>query len=125
MRYTSPAMGLLTGKRGLIVGIANERSLATGIARAARAAGADLARTYQTHRLVSRVRELADELGSEHVLPCELTRDDDVRGLAAYLTETWGRLDFLVHAVAFARREELEGRFLDTSRDGFAVALDV
>lgn len=118
-------MGLLTGRRGLIVGVANARSLATGIARAARREGAELALTYQDERLAESVQEIAAEIGATLLAPCDLARDEDVRRLAERLGSHWGRLDFLVHAVAFAKREELEGRFADTSRAGFALALDV
>lgn len=118
-------MGLLDGRRGLIVGVANARSLATAIARACRREGADLALTFQNDRLEASVRELATELGAGVVEPCDVTRDDQVAALATRVDAAFGRLDFLVHAVAFARRDELEGAFIDTSRDGFATALDV
>jgi enoyl-[acyl-carrier protein] reductase I len=118
-------MALLSGRRGLILGIANERSLAHGIARAARREGAALALTYQNERLRGSVEALAGSLEAELVLPCDLTRDEEVTRLRDALAGRWGRLDFLVHAVAGARREELDGRFVDTSRDGFAMALDV
>ncbi len=118
-------MQLLHGRRGLVVGIANERSMAHGIAKAAAEAGARLALTYQDERLATRVREIGSTLPAEHVLPCDVTRDSDITTLATALTTKWGGLDFLVHAVASAKREELGGRFVDTSRDGFAMALDV
>ncbi len=121
----SAAMGLLEGRRGLVVGVANARSLATAIARAARREGAELALTFQNERLADSVREIAGEVGAALVLPCDVTRDQEVAALADRIGESWGRLDFLVHAVAFAKREELEGAYLDTSRDGFALALDV
>ena len=118
-------MGLLAGHRGLVVGVANARSLATAIARSCRREGAELMLTFQGERLEASVREIAGELGVSLVEPCDVTRDDEVAALAARVEATWGRLDFLVHAVASARREELEGAFLDTSRAGFATALDV
>jgi enoyl-[acyl-carrier protein] reductase I len=118
-------MDLLKGKRGLIVGVANERSLAYGIAKAARQQGAELALTYQNERLESRVRAIGQELGAALLAPCDVSDDASVAGLATRLRSAWPRIDFLVHAVAFAQREELAGRFLDTSREGFRVALDV
>lgn len=114
-------MGLLTGTRGLIVGIANERSLAYGIARAARAEGAELAVTYQNELMKKRVEPIAAELGAFLTAPCDLGNDAEIAAVVAKL----GSLDFVVHAVASAKREELTGRFVDTSRDGFAMAMDV
>lgn len=116
---------LLAQRRGLIVGVANHRSIATGIARAAAEQGARLALTYQSERLRSGVESLAGELGAEHTLPCDVTQPEQVQGVVDALGERWGALDFMVHAVAFAERQELEGRFLDTSREGFRVALEV
>src|SRR5688572_11175053 len=97
-------MDLLAGKRGLVVGVANERSLAYGIARAARAAGAELALTYQNDRLETRVRELAEDLGAPLLIPCDVADDTQIEALATRLRSAWPRLDFLVHAVAFAER---------------------
>jgi enoyl-[acyl-carrier protein] reductase I len=114
---------LLQGRRGLIIGIANERSLAFGIARACHDQGASLAVTYQSARLERRVLPLARELGAELCLPCDLTSDAEVQAVVEAVRRTWGGLDFLVHAVAHARREELEGRFVETSRDGFVEAM--
>lgn len=116
---------LLPLRRGLIVGIANERSLAYGIAKAARGAGAELAITYQNSRLQPQVEGIGAALEAALVLPCDLTNASEVARLMSTLQDRWGRLDFVVHAVAAAKREELEGRFLDTSRDGFAMAMDV
>jgi enoyl-[acyl-carrier protein] reductase I len=117
-------MDLLKGRRGLIVGIANERSLAWGIARASRAAGARLAVTYQNERLRSRVEPLAREVDAEVILPCELTRPAEVDAVHDAIAAKWGGLDFIVHSVAYAREAELSGRFLDTSRDGFLEAVE-
>lgn len=118
-------VGLLSGHRGLIVGIANARSLAHGIARHARTEGAELAITYQNELMQRRVAPLAEELDAAIVSECDLTRDDQVAAVAATIAERWGSLDFVVHAVAGAKQEELAGRFLETSRDGFALAMDV
>lgn len=118
-------MGLLSGRRGLVVGIANQRSLAYGIAKAARAEGAELALTYQNERLLRSIEPIASELGADIVVPCDVSVDAEITHLAQTIRDRWGQLDFLVHAVAFANREELDGRFVDTSRQGFAQALDI
>jgi enoyl-[acyl-carrier protein] reductase I len=116
---------LLEGKRGLIVGVANRRSLAWGIARAVSREGARLAVTYQGERLERNVRELAKELDDPLIVPCDVTRDEDIDALAESLGNRFGALDFMVHAVAFALREELEGDFLKTSREGYRIAQDI
>lgn len=116
---------LLEGKRGLIVGIANKRSLAWGIAQSVSREGARLAVTYQGERLEKNVRKLAEELSDPVVLPCDVTSDDELDALAEGVSASLGGLDFLVHAVAFAIREELDGSFLDTSREGYRIAQDV
>lgn len=116
---------LLEGKQGLIVGIANRRSLAWGIAQAVSREGARLAVTYQGERLEKNVRELAKELDDPLILRCDVTRDEDMDALAESIRQEFGGLDFMVHAVAFALREELEGAFLDTSREGYRIAHDV
>lgn len=116
---------MLTGKKGLILGVANKRSLAWGIAQATATAGARLALTYQGDRLEENVRELAAKLEDPLVLPCDVTNDAEVATLFETLKEQFGTLDFLVHAIAFAQKEDLEGTFLGTSRDGFRVAHDI
>ena len=116
---------LLEGKRGLIVGIANKRSLAWGIARSVAREGARLAVTYQGERLERNVRKLADELVDPVIVPCDVTSDEDLDGVAAAVKDQLGGLDFMVHAVAFAMREELDGDFVDTSREGYRLAQDV
>lgn len=116
---------LLEGKRGLIVGIANKRSLAWGIAQSVAREGARLAVTYQGERLERNVRKLADELVDPVIVPCDVTSDEDLDGVAAAIKDQLGGLDFMVHAVAFALREELDGDFVDTSREGYQIALDV
>ncbi len=117
--------GLLAGRRGLIVGVANKRSLAWGIARRAHEEGAELAFTYQGDALERRVRPLAASIGSAIVEPLDVTDDARIDAVFDTLAERWGRLDFLVHSVAFANREDLLGRTVDTSRAGFATALDI
>jgi enoyl-[acyl-carrier protein] reductase I len=117
---------LLAGKLGVVLGIANKRSLAWGIAQAAAREGARLAVTYQGERLESNVRELAAGLGQDTlVLPCDVGRDEELDALAGQVQREFGALDFVVHAVAFARREELDGHFVDTSRAGYLLAQDV
>jgi enoyl-[acyl-carrier protein] reductase I len=116
---------LLEGKRGLILGIANKRSLAWGIARSVHREGARLAVTYQGQRLEENVRELAQELHDPLILPCDVGKDEDLDALAASVKQEFGGLDFVVHAVAYALREELDGEFLNTSREGYRIAQDV
>ena len=116
---------LLEGKLGLVLGIANKRSLAWGIAQAVSREGARLAVTYQGERLEENVRELAAGLKDPVILPCDVSQDEDLDALAASVRKEFGALDFVVHAVAYALREELEGLFLDTSRDGYRMAQDI
>ena len=118
-------MALLQGKKALILGVASERSLAWAIARAYHEAGAELALTYAGEALERRVRPLAEGLGVKVVEPCDVTRDEDIQRLFQVIQNAWGGLDILVHSVAYALREELRGAFLNTSREGFRVALDV
>ncbi len=116
---------LMHGKRGLIMGLANERSLAWGIARTAAAHGAKLAFTYQGDTLAKRVRPLAESLGSDLVLPCDVSDPASIDGAFNALAEEWGGLDFVVHAIAFSDKQELSGRYIDTSPDNFARTLDI
>ena len=118
-------MGLLEGKKGLIVGVANGHSIAWGIAQQAHAHGAELAFTYLNEALEKRVRPLAESLGSKLILPCDVNRDEDIETLLSDVGKAWGKIDFLVHCIAFADRKDLDGRFLDTSREGFRMAMDV
>jgi enoyl-[acyl-carrier protein] reductase I len=116
---------LMAGKKGLIMGVANDRSIAWGIAQAARAQGADLAFTYQGEALEKRVRPLAEEAGSKLVLPCDVTDDASIDAVFDTLKRTWGKLDFVVHAVAFSDKNELKGRYVDTSLDNFNKTMQV
>lgn len=119
-------MGFLAGKRALIVGVASERSIATGIAKAMHREGAALAFTYQNDRLKERVEKLAAALGSDIVLPCEVTSDEQISDVFAALGKRWDGLDIIVHAVAYAPADELEGSFVDVStREGFRIAHDI
>jgi enoyl-[acyl-carrier protein] reductase I len=115
----------LTGKHGLILGVGNKRSIAWAIAQAAAASGARLALTYQNERLGENVRELAASLERPLLLPCDVGSDQEIAAVADAVDREFGGLDFLVHGAAFASREDLNNPFLETSRDGFRVALDV
>jgi enoyl-[acyl-carrier protein] reductase I len=111
---------LMKGKRGLIMGIANDHSIAWGIAKTLAAQGAELAFTYQGDALGKRVRPLAEQLKVDLVLPCDVESIDSVDSVFATLKEKWGGLDFLVHAIAFSDKNELKGRYADTTRDNFS-----
>jgi enoyl-[acyl-carrier protein] reductase I len=111
---------LMKGKRGLIMGVANDHSIAWGIARAVAAQGAELAFTYQGEALGKRVKPLAESLGVPLVLPCDVEDIASVDAVFAALREKWGQLDFLVHAIAFSDKSELKGRYADTSRENFS-----
>ncbi|MDY6849073.1 MAG: enoyl-ACP reductase FabI [Geoalkalibacter sp.] len=118
-------MGFLEGKRGIIFGVANDKSIAWGIARALRDAGAELAFTYLNEALEKRVRPLAESLGSSLVLPCDVQKDSDIEAVFDELEKAWGKLDFVVHSVAFAHRDDLKRPFSQTSREGFSLAMDI
>ena len=115
----------LTGKHGLIVGVANKRSIAWAIAQAAAAAGARIALTYQGERLEENVRELAASLADPLILPCDVTNDEQIAALLAAVDREFAGLDFLVHGAAYAPREELSAPFVETTREGFRLSLDV
>lgn len=116
---------LLDGKKALVFGVVNERSIAYGIARALRDQGASLALSYAADPIRKRVEPIAEALGADFVFPCNVTSDEEIARAAATVAEKWGGVDVLVHSIAYANREDLAGRFIDTSRDGFRVALDV
>ncbi len=119
-------MGFLNGKRALIVGVASNRSIAWGIAQAMRREGAELAFTYQGEKLKSRVEEMASECGSALYFPCDVADDAQIDTLMTELGKRWDGLDIVVHSVAFAPREQLEGRFVDSvTREGFRMAHDI
>ena len=115
--------GILAGKRGLIMGLANNRSIAWGIAKAARAAGAELAFTYQGDALEKRVRPLANELDGHVVGHCDVTDASSIDATFANLEKLWGKLDFVVHCIAFSDKDELTGRYVDTSEENFTKSL--
>ncbi len=116
---------LLAGKRGLIMGLANDKSIAWGIARACAEAGAELAFSYQGDALKKRVVPLAEQLGSDIVLPCDVGDEGSVDDLFSALGERWDTLDFVVHAIGFSDKSELRGRYVDTSRANFAMTMDI
>jgi enoyl-[acyl-carrier protein] reductase I len=120
-----PQGTLMAGKRGLIMGVANDRSIAWGVARAVAAQGGELAFTYQGEALGKRVRPLAESLGSRLILPCDVTDDASVDETFAVLGREWGRVDFVVHAIGFADKQYLRGRYMDTPREAFLQALDI
>ncbi len=117
--------GLLEGKKGVVLGVANKRSIAWGIAKAAAAAGAQLALTYQGERVEESVRELAATIDCPLVVGCDVTKDEEIDALFAQVEQAFGRLDFLVHSIAFAPKEALEGEFVSTSREAYRIAQDV
>ncbi|MGE5506707.1 MAG: enoyl-ACP reductase FabI [Actinomycetota bacterium] len=116
---------LMAGKKGLIMGVANDRSIAWGIAQAAAAQGAELAFTYQGDALEKRVRPLAEEVGSKLVLECDVTNEASMEAVFAAIEKEWGKLDFVVHAVAFSDKTELKGRYADTSLDNFLKTMHI
>ncbi|MDP6686822.1 MAG: enoyl-ACP reductase [Acidobacteriota bacterium] len=116
---------ILAGKKGLVVGVANERSIAWGLARRAASAGAELAFTYQGEALLKRVQPLAESVGSNLLVPMDVTDEAQVDAAFDAVGKAFGSLDFLVHSIAFADREDLKGRTLDTSRDGFLMAMEI
>ena len=120
-----PKGELMKGKRGVIMGVANDKSLAWGIASQLATQGADIAFTYQGEALEKRVRPLAESVGSDVVLPCDVTDEASIDNVFATLEQKWGKVDFLVHAIAFADKEELKGMYVDTSRDNFLRSLDI
>ena len=117
--------GLMTGKKGLIMGVANDRSLAWGIAQAIHEQGGELAFTYQGEALEKRVRPLAESVGSDLVLSCDVTDQDSIDMVFDTLESRWGKLDFLLHAIAFSDKEELKGKYVDTSFDNFQRTMNI
>ena len=116
---------MLKGKRGVIFGVANDRSIAWAIAEALHREGAELAFTYAGEILEKRVRPLAEGIGAKIILPCDVTKDEEIERVFATLRREWGGLDILVHAIAYAAKEDLSNPYVETSRQGFHLALDV
>jgi enoyl-[acyl-carrier protein] reductase I len=117
--------GLMAGKRGLILGVANNRSIAWGIAKACADQGAEIALTYQGEAFRKRVEPLAAELGAHVVGHCDVTEPDTLDAVFANVAAKWGKLDFLVHAIAFSDKEELDGRYVETTRENFLRTMDI
>ena len=117
--------GLMAGKKGLVMGVANDRSIAWGIAKAVSAAGAQVAFTYQGDALGKRVMPLAASLGSDVVVPCDVTDEKSIERTFETIADKWGNLDFVVHAIAFSDKDELKGQYLNTSASNFALTLQV
>ncbi len=117
--------GLMSNKRGLVMGVANDKSMAWGIAQACAAEGAEMAFSYQGEALGKRVRPLAEQLGVEHVLECDVTDTGSVDRLFETLNDVWGGLDFVVHAIGFSDKNELRGRYVDTSPENFRMSMDI
>ena len=117
--------GIISGKRGIIMGVANERSIAWGIAAAAAEQGAEIAFTYQGDALEKRVRPLAESIGSDIVIPCDVSSDTAIDQTFITLKEKWNTIDFVVHAIAYSDKEELKGDYMDTSRGNFNTTMDI
>ncbi|WP_029077084.1 enoyl-ACP reductase FabI [Kaistia adipata] len=120
---TTPISNLMSGKRGLIMGVANDHSIAWGIARTLAAHGAELAFTYQGEAFGRRVKPLADSVGAKLLLPCDVEDVASVDGVFAALEKEWGKIDFIVHAIGFSDKNELKGRYADTTRDNFVKTM--
>ena len=122
---TDKTQNWLEGKKGLIMGVANDRSIAWGISKAAHEAGAELAFTYQGDALEKRVRPLAESVGSDIMLPCDVTDEQSIDKAFEEIESKWGKLDFVVHAIAFSDKNELDGLYVDTTRDNFLRTMDI
>jgi len=119
------AGSIMAGKKGLVMGVANDRSIAWGIAKAAHEQGAELAFTFQGDALKKRVGPLAESVGSSIVLPCDVTDMASMDAVFAEIEKTWGKLDFLVHAIAYSDKEELKGQYIDTSEENFQQTMNI
>lgn len=119
------SQGIMAGKRGLIMGVANDKSIAWGIARACSEQGAELAFSYQGEALGKRVKPLAESINSDIVLECDVTNDASIDALFDTLKEKWGKIDFVVHAIGFSDKNELRGRYVDTSAANFRMTMDI
>ena len=116
---------LMAGKRGLIMGVANDRSIAWGIAKAIHAHGAEIAFTYQGDALKRRVMPLAEGIGSKIIVPCDVTDQGSIDGVFTELKRAWGSIDFVVHAIGFSNKDELRGRYVDTTFENFAMTMNI
>ena len=118
-------MGLMTGKKGVIFGVSNTHGIAYGIAKQLYDAGAEIAFTYAGEVMEKRVRPIAEGMNAKVIMSCDVTKEDEVKAVFAELEKVYGKIDFVVHAVAFAQREDLMGEFIDTSKEGWDIALSV
>ena len=125
MEGTNSNNGIMNGKRGIVMGVANDRSIAWGIAAAAAKQGAELAFTYQGEALEKRVRPLAESVGSNIIIPCDVSNDKTIDETFDTLKKSWETIDFIVHAIAYSDKEELKGEYLDTSRENFFKTMDI
>ena len=116
---------LMKGKKGLIIGVANNKSIAYGIAKACANEGAEIILTYQNEKLQSRVQKVADELNVKNIYPLDVTKEEEIIALKESIEKDYGKIDFLVHAVAFAPREALTGKFIDTTKEAFSIAMQI
>ena len=121
----NPEGGLLNGKRGLVMGVANDRSIAWGIAKACAEQGAELAFSYQGEAFGKRVRPLAESLGSDFLISCDVGDDASIDATFEEIERRWGSVDFVVHAIAYSDKEQLKGRYVETTADNFAMSLDI
>lgn len=122
---TETSKNWLAGKRGLIMGVANDRSIAWGISKIAHEAGAELAFTYQGDALLKRVKPLAESIGSTIMLPCDVTDEGSIDAAFAEIEKQWGKIDFVVHGIAFSDKNELDGMYVDTTRANFLKTMDI
>ena len=116
---------IMQGKKGLIIGVANNRSIAYGIAKACKSQGADLILTYQNDKLKKRVEKVAEELDVKNIYPLDVTKPEEIDALKEAIEKDYGKIDFLVHSVAFAPREALDGKFIDTTKEAFNIAMEI
>ena len=117
--------GIMNGKRGIVMGVANDRSIAWGIAKAVAKQGAEIAFTYQGDALEKRVRPLAEKVGSSIIIPCDVSSDEAIDETFNLLKEKWDTIDFVVHAIAYSDKEELKGEYVDTTRENFYKTMDI
>ena len=117
--------GIMNGKRGIVMGVANDRSIAWGIAEAVAKQGAEIAFTYQGDALEKRVRPLAEKVGSTIIIPCDVSSDEAIEETFKLLKEKWDTIDFIVHAIAYSDKEELKGEYVDTTRENFYKTMDI
>jgi len=116
---------IMQGKKGLIIGVANNRSIAYGIAKACKNQGADIILTYQNEKLQKRVEKVANELDVKNIYPLDVSKPEEIEALKESIEKDCGKIDFLVHSVAFAPREALDGKFIDTSKEAFNIAMEI